>query len=132
MGYEVRGGGGGVGGGWGGGGDGFFLEAVSSGSCCSGYGGWGAGGFAATMLVAAGTMFSAFWILSAESGADARRLCGQRRGQLVPDDWWKVVFNRRSRTGSSHGDGRYLKHSLRGRRRWAWHLLARPRMRRTG
>lgn len=50
--------------------------------------------FFATLMVAVGTLFSAFWILSANSwmhtpaGASLNDV-----GQYVPDDWWAIIFN---------------------------------------
>jgi len=50
--------------------------------------------FAATVLVAVGTLFSAFWILSANSWMQTPAgYAVNDVGQFVPDDWWKVVFN---------------------------------------
>jgi len=50
--------------------------------------------FAATLLVAIGTLFSAFWILSANSWMQTPAgYAVNAAGQFVPDDWWKVVFN---------------------------------------
>src|ERR1700719_1585872 len=48
----------------------------------------------ATVLVAVGTLFSAFWILSANSWMQTPAgYAITEAGQFVPDDWWKVVFN---------------------------------------
>ena len=50
--------------------------------------------FLATVMVAVGTLLSAFWILSANSwmqtpaGFDVNAV-----GQYVPADWWAVIFN---------------------------------------
>ncbi|MEQ8356312.1 MAG: cytochrome ubiquinol oxidase subunit I [Kiloniellaceae bacterium] len=50
--------------------------------------------FLATVMVAVGTLFSAFWILSANSwmhtpaGYEINAV-----GQFVPADWWAVIFN---------------------------------------
>jgi cytochrome d ubiquinol oxidase subunit I len=50
--------------------------------------------FTATVLVAVGTLFSAFWILSANSWMQTPAgYAVNDAGQFVPDDWWKVVFN---------------------------------------
>ena len=50
--------------------------------------------FAATLLVAFGTVVSAFWILSVNSWMQtpAGYLINEA-GQFVPDDWWSIVFN---------------------------------------
>jgi cytochrome d ubiquinol oxidase subunit I len=46
------------------------------------------------VLVAIGTLFSAFWILSANSWMQTPAgYVINDAGQFVPDDWWKVVFN---------------------------------------
>jgi len=50
--------------------------------------------FTATVLVAVGTLFSAFWILSANSWMQTPAgYAVNDVGQFVPDDWWQVVFN---------------------------------------
>jgi cytochrome bd ubiquinol oxidase subunit I len=50
--------------------------------------------FAATILVALGTLVSAFWILSANSWMQTPAgYAINAAGQFVPADWWEVVFN---------------------------------------
>jgi cytochrome bd ubiquinol oxidase subunit I len=50
--------------------------------------------FAATLMVAVGTLFSAFWILSANSWMQTPAgFAVNAKGQFVPDDWWAVIFN---------------------------------------
>jgi len=50
--------------------------------------------FAATLLVAAGTLFSAFWILSVNSWMQTPAgYAINEVGQYVAEDWWAVVFN---------------------------------------
>ncbi|MGQ0503155.1 MAG: cytochrome ubiquinol oxidase subunit I [Panacagrimonas sp.] len=49
--------------------------------------------FLATLLVALGTTNSAFWILSANSFMHTPQGAEWVNGQLVPTDWWAVVFN---------------------------------------
>ena len=73
----------------------FFLEAGFLGVMLFGRARVGKGlHFFATLMVAAGTLLSAFWILSANSwmhtpaGYDVNEA-----GQFVPVDWWAVVFN---------------------------------------
>ena len=73
----------------------FFLEASFLGVMLFG---WNRVGprthFAATLIVAAGTLISAFWILSANSWMHTPR--GFRVGEgglLYPENWLKVVFN---------------------------------------
>ena len=50
--------------------------------------------FLATMLVAIGTLTSAFWILAANSWMQTPQ--GYTRtadGRFLPEDWWQIVFN---------------------------------------
>ena len=48
----------------------------------------------ATAMVAAGTLFSAFWILSVNSWMQTPVGYGiNDQGQFVPEDWWQIVFN---------------------------------------
>ncbi|MFO1170267.1 MAG: cytochrome ubiquinol oxidase subunit I [Hyphomicrobiaceae bacterium] len=50
--------------------------------------------FLATLMVAIGTLFSAFWILSANSWMHTPAGFTQApNGQFLPADWWQVVFN---------------------------------------
>jgi len=50
--------------------------------------------FLATLLVALGTAFSAFWILSVNSWMQTPAgYAVNEVGQFVPDDWWAIVFN---------------------------------------
>jgi len=50
--------------------------------------------FAATLMVAIGTFFSAFWILSANSWMQTPAGYSINEvGQFVPEDWLKIVFN---------------------------------------
>ncbi len=50
--------------------------------------------FAATLMVAVGTFFSAFWILSVNSWMQTPQGFGMNEaGQFVPLDWWAIVFN---------------------------------------
>jgi len=73
----------------------FFLEAGFLGIMLFGAQRVGRGlHFAATLLVAVGTLFSAFWILSANSWMQTPAGYGvNEAGQFVPEDWWQVVFN---------------------------------------
>ena len=48
----------------------------------------------ATAVVAAGTLMSAFWILSVNSWMHTPQGYGiNDAGQFVPEDWWAIVFN---------------------------------------
>ncbi len=50
--------------------------------------------FTATLMVAIGTFFSAFWILSANSWMQTPQGYSINDvGQFVPEDWLKIVFN---------------------------------------
>src|SRR3569623_663918 len=50
--------------------------------------------FFATLMVAVGTLFSAFWILSANSWMQTPAgYAVNAVGQFVPTDWWAVIFN---------------------------------------
>ena len=50
--------------------------------------------FAATLMVAFGTFFSAFWILAVNSWMQTPAGYGTNaEGQFVPLDWWAIVFN---------------------------------------
>ena len=50
--------------------------------------------FAATCLVAIGTLFSAFWILSVNSWMQTPTGYGiNEAGQFIPKDWFAVIFN---------------------------------------
>ena len=50
--------------------------------------------FVATLVVAAGTLFSAFWILSVNSWMQTPAGYGVNAvGQFVPEDWWAIIFN---------------------------------------
>ncbi|MDZ7786890.1 MAG: cytochrome ubiquinol oxidase subunit I [Halofilum sp. (in: g-proteobacteria)] len=50
--------------------------------------------FFATLMVAIGTLFSAFWILSVNSWMQTPAGFGiNEAGQFVPTDWWAAIFN---------------------------------------
>src|SRR5918911_4536513 len=72
----------------------FFLEASFLGIMLFG---WERGGdrlhFLATCMVALGTLFSAFWILSANSWMQTPAGHAIENGIAVPVDWWRIVFN---------------------------------------
>ncbi len=73
----------------------FFLEAGFLGVMLFGMNRVGKGlHFFATLMVAAGTLFSAFWILSVNSWMHTPTgFAFNAQGQFVPDDWWAIVFN---------------------------------------
>lgn len=72
----------------------FFLEATFLGVMLFG---WHKVGprlhFLATVMVALGTLMSAFWILSANSWMQTPAGFELRDGVFYPVDWWAVVFN---------------------------------------
>ena len=50
--------------------------------------------YASTLLVATGTLLSAFWILAANSWMQTPAgYAVNEAGQFIPVDWWAVVFN---------------------------------------
>ena len=73
----------------------FFLEAGFLGIMLFGRKRVGKGlHFFATLMVAAGTLLSAFWILSANSWMHTPAgYATNEDGQFVPVDWWAIVFN---------------------------------------
>ncbi len=73
----------------------FFLEAGFLGIMLFGRERVGDGlHFVATLMVAAGTALSAFWILSANSWMHTPAgYAINDVGQFVPVDWWAVIFN---------------------------------------
>jgi cytochrome d ubiquinol oxidase subunit I len=72
----------------------FFLEAGFLGVMLFGMKRVGKGlHFTATLAVAAGTLFSAFWILSANSWMQTPvGYATNAAGQFVPSDWWAIIF----------------------------------------
>ena len=73
----------------------FFLEAGFLGVMLFGMNRVGRGlHFFATLMVALGTLMSAFWILSANSWMQTPAgHAVNSAGQFVPEDWWAVIFN---------------------------------------
>jgi cytochrome d ubiquinol oxidase subunit I len=49
--------------------------------------------FFAGLMVAAGTLFSTFWILSVNSWMQTPAGFHMEDGRFFPDDWWAVIFN---------------------------------------
>ncbi len=49
--------------------------------------------FLAGLMVAAGTLFSTFWILSVNSWMQTPRGFHLTDGRFFPDDWWAIIFN---------------------------------------
>lgn len=73
----------------------FFLEAGFLGIMLFGLDRVGRGlHMFATMMVAFGTLFSAFWILSANSWMQTPAgYAINDVGQFIPTDWWAAIFN---------------------------------------
>ncbi len=73
----------------------FFLEAGFLGVMLFGFNRVGPRlHFLATLMVAAGTLMSAFWILSVNSWMHTPTGYGvNEAGQFVPRDWWAIIFN---------------------------------------
>jgi len=73
----------------------FFLEAGFLGIMLFGMNRVGRGlHFLATLMVAAGTLFSAFWILSVNSWMQTPAGFGvNAEGQFIPLDWMQIIFN---------------------------------------
>ncbi|MBI1361019.1 MAG: cytochrome ubiquinol oxidase subunit I [Alphaproteobacteria bacterium] len=73
----------------------FFLEAGFLGVMLFGLKRVGKGAhFVATLAVAAGTFFSAFWILSANSWMQTPQGYGvNAAGQFIPENWLAIIFN---------------------------------------
>ncbi len=104
----------------------FFLEAGFLGVMLFGMNRVGKGlHFAATVAVAVGTFFSAFWILSANSWMQTPAGFEiNAGGQFVPVDWWAVIFNPSFPYRLVHTVfGAYLTTALVVGAVGAWHLL---------
>jgi len=72
----------------------FFLEAGFLGIMLFGWNRVGPKAhFGATLVVAIGTLISAFWILASNSWMQTPRGYAIENGRVVPTDWWAVVFN---------------------------------------
>jgi cytochrome bd ubiquinol oxidase subunit I len=73
----------------------FFLEAGFLGILLFGRQRVGRGVyFAATLLVAIGTLISAFWILAANSWMQTPQgYTLTPDGRFLPEDWWQIIFN---------------------------------------
>jgi cytochrome d ubiquinol oxidase subunit I len=72
----------------------FFLEAGFLGIMLFGWDKVGRRAhFAATVLVAAGTLISTFWILASNSWMQTPRGFAIEGGRVVPVDWFEIIFN---------------------------------------
>ena len=104
----------------------FFLEAGFLGVMLFGMNRVGKGlHFTATLAVAFGTFFSAFWILSANSWMQTPAgYAINAGGQFVPADWWAIIFNPSFPYRLVHTVfGAYLTTALVVGAVGAWHLL---------
>ena len=104
----------------------FFLEAGFLGVMLFGMDRVGKGlHMLATSLVALGTFFSAFWILSANSWMHTPAgYALLPDGRFVPEDWWAVIFNPSFPYRLAHTvTGAYLTTALIVGAVGAWHLL---------
>jgi len=104
----------------------FFLEAGFLGVMLFGMNRVGKGlHFAATLAVAGGTFFSAFWILAANSWMQTPAgYAINAGGQFVPADWWAIIFNPSFPYRLVHTVfGAYLTTALVVGAVAAWHLL---------
>jgi cytochrome d ubiquinol oxidase subunit I len=81
--------------------------------------------FVATLAVAIGTFFSAFWILSANSWMQTPvGYATNDVGQFVPADWWQIIFNPSFPYRLTHTVlAAYLTTALAVGAVGAWHLL---------
>ncbi|MBB5695196.1 cytochrome ubiquinol oxidase subunit I [Muricoccus pecuniae] len=104
----------------------FFLEAGFLGVMLFGLDRVGKGlHMLATSLVAAGTFFSAFWILSVNSWMHTPQgHVVTPDGRFLPDDWWAIIFNPSFPYRLAHTvTGAYLTTALIVGAVGAWHLL---------
>jgi cytochrome d ubiquinol oxidase subunit I len=85
--------------------------------------------FFATLMVAAGTLFSAFWILSVNSWMHTPAgYAVNDAGQYVPEDWWAIIFNPSFPYRFVHMVlAAYLTTTFVVGGVGAWHLLREPR-----
>jgi cytochrome d ubiquinol oxidase subunit I len=107
----------------------FFLEAGFLGIMLFGEGRVSRGvHFAATCIVAAGTLISAFWILSANSWMQTPTgYTVGPDGRFLPADWWQVIFNPSFPYRLVHMVlAAYLSTAFAVGATGAWHLLRRP------
>lgn len=108
----------------------FFLEAGFLGIMLFGMTRVGKGlHFAATLAVAIGTLLSAFWIIAANSWMQTPAGHAiNNSGQVVPVDWWRIVFNPSFPYRLAHTVlGAYLTTALVVGAVGGWHLLRNER-----
>jgi cytochrome d ubiquinol oxidase subunit I len=105
----------------------FFLEAGFLGVMLFGWSKVGPGlHFFATIMVAIGTLISAFWILASNSWMQTPQGFEIINGRVVPVDWLKVIFNPSFPYRLAHMTvAAYLAVALFVGASGAWHLLNR-------
>ena len=105
----------------------FFLEAGFLGVMLFGWNKVGPGlHFFATVMVAIGTLISAFWILASNSWMQTPQGFEIVNGRVVPVDWLKVIFNPSFPYRLAHMTvAAYLSVALFVAASGAWHLLKR-------
>jgi cytochrome bd ubiquinol oxidase subunit I len=105
----------------------FFLEAGFLGVMLFGWNKVGPGlHFFATLMVAAGTLISATWILASNSWMQTPQGFEIIDGRVVPVDWLKVIFNPSFPYRLAHMTvAAYLATALLVGASGAWHLLRR-------
>ncbi len=105
----------------------FFLEAGFLGVALFGWNRVGPGlHFFATIMVAIGTLISAFWILASNSWMQTPQGFEIINGRVVPVDWLKVIFNPSFPYRLAHMTvAAYLAVALFVGASGAWHLLKR-------
>src|SRR5712671_8244979 len=105
----------------------FFLEAGFLGVALFGWNRVGPGlHFFATIMVAIGTLISAFWILASNSWMQTPQGFEIINGRVVPVDWLKVIFNPSFPYRLAHMTvAAYLSVALFVGASGAWHLLKR-------
>jgi cytochrome d ubiquinol oxidase subunit I len=105
----------------------FFLEAGFLGVALFGWNRVGPGlHFFATIMVAIGTLISAFWILASNSWMQTPQGFEIINGRVVPVDWLKVIFNPSFPYRLVHMTiAAYLSVALFVGASGAWHLLKR-------
>jgi cytochrome bd ubiquinol oxidase subunit I len=103
----------------------FFLEAGFLGIMLFGWNRVGrVAHFAATLLVAVGTLISMFWILASNSWMQTPQGYAVIDHRVVPLDWWKIVFNPSFPYRLAHmGMAAFLVGALIVSAIAAWHLL---------
>ncbi|WP_413741808.1 cytochrome ubiquinol oxidase subunit I [Sodalis sp. RH15] len=105
----------------------FFLEAGFLGVMLFGWQRVGNGlHFFATCMVALGTLISTFWILASNSWMQTPQGYIVQRGQVVPVNWFEVIFNPSFPYRLLHmTTGAFLASALFVGASAAWHLLRR-------